>query len=313
MTKTKSAPKKDQNLNPPDMESPATECKEIYLESPPSLAEFQRTLYCAYRSHDDYGYLCVTSSMDGSTWYTPPSKCKDIEMGSAPSLAAFGDKLYCAFKKKTDDCFLCVTFSPNGSDWYAPAIECKGIKIQGTPSLAVFNNKLYCAFKSNDLRNALYITYSEDGKHWMEPATELSGIQMGFETSPSLAVFNNRLYCAIRSNDPRNELYVSSSSDGSTWTTPAIEVVGVFMGSSPSLAASNQGLYCAFLANDPRNILYITTSEDGKHWLTPQDYPDIKSGSRFALAYWSGQSREKLTCAFKSYDWRNVMYATSSK
>ncbi|OBQ09394.1 MAG: hypothetical protein AN482_11755, partial [Anabaena sp. LE011-02] len=63
---------------------------------------------------------------------------------------------------------------------------------------------------------------------WTTPAKGYPGIT--FQGSPTMTVFNNKLYIAFKANDSSNTLYVTSSSDGVNWTTPAKGYPGIVLG-----------------------------------------------------------------------------------
>ena len=138
------------------------------------------------------------------------------------------------------------------------------------------------------------------------PAPTLSpNVAMG--TAPSFATFNGKLYAAFRSNDSRNILFVTSSTDGVDF--PAATAYPNFqMGSAPSLAVFNNKLYVAFEANDAGHALYITSSTDGVNFATATGYGNIQIGSAPSLAAYNG----KLYLAFKANDASNDLWIGQS-
>ncbi len=128
------------------------------------------------------------------------------------------------------------------------------------------------------------------------PTPTLSpNVAMG--SAPSFASFNGKLYAAFRSNDSRNILYITSSTDGVNF--PAATGYPNFqMGSAPSLAVFNNKLYVAFQANDPGHALYITSSSDGANFAAATGYGNITIGSAPSLATYNG----KLYLAFQAND-----------
>ena len=112
-------------------------------------------------------------------------------------------------------------------------------------------------------------------------ATESPNVSMG--SAPSFATFNGKLYAAYRSNDSRNVLYISTSTDGVDFNT-GTGYTNITMGSAPSLAVFNGKLCLAFQANDPSHDLYVTSSSDGVNFATPTGYSGITIGSAPSLA-----------------------------
>ena len=105
------------------------------------------------------------------------------------------------------------------------------------PALAEFGGRLYCAFQE-DGAHRLMVLNSSDGNIWTtflpsDPgagslAVGVAGILIG--SAPALAVFNGRLYCAFQANDPSHTLFVTSSSDGDHWQSPANRIPGIAIG-----------------------------------------------------------------------------------
>ena len=126
-------------------------------------------------------------------------------------------------------------------------------------------------------------------------------------SSPSLALFNGRLYAAFRSNDTRNVLYVASSGDGVNFG-PAQAYPQFQMGSAPSLAVFNNRLYLGFQANDPGHVLFITSSTDGVNFVAASGKTNIQIGSAPSLAAFNG----RLFAAFKANDSGNALWIVNS-
>lgn len=128
------------------------------------------------------------------------------------------------------------------------------------------------------------------------PTPTLSAnVAMG--TPPSFASFNGKLYAGFRSNDTRNILFISTSTDGVTFGA-GTGYSNFQMGSAPSLAVFNNKLYVAFQANDSGHALYITSSSDGVNFSAATGYPNITIGSAPSLAAYNG----KLYVAFQAND-----------
>ncbi len=132
-----------------------------------------------------------------------------------------------------------------------------------------------------------------------------AGVAMG--TAPSFAVFNGKLYAAFRSNDSRNILFVTSSTDGVNFPA-ATGYTNIMMGSAPSLAVFNNKLYVAFQANDPSHELFVTSSTDGVNFPAAQGYGNIQIGGAPSLAAYNG----KLYMAFQANDAGNAIWIGQS-
>ena len=126
-------------------------------------------------------------------------------------------------------------------------------------------------------------------------ATASPNVAMG--SAPSFAAFNGKLYAAYRSNDSRNILFISTSTDGVNFSA-GTGYANIQMGSAPSLAVFNNKLYVAFQANDASHDLFIASSSDGVTFPTVIGYPNIQIGSAPSLAALNGT----LYIAFKAND-----------
>lgn len=137
------------------------------------------------------------------------------------------------------------------------------------------------------------------------PATASPNIAMG--SAPSFANFNGKLYAAFRSNDSRNILFISTSTDGVNFS-PGAPYANFQMGSAPSLAVFNNRLYVAFQANDPSHELFITSSSDGVNFTSAKGYGNIQMGGAPSLAALNGM----LYLAFKANDSGNAIWLGQS-
>ena len=75
---------------------------------------------------------------------------------------------------------------------------------------------------------------------------------------PSLADFKNTLYCVYKANDSSNALWVTSTGDGASWSTPN-KIPNQSTSAGPALADFKNTLYCVYQANDSSNALWVTT------------------------------------------------------
>ena len=72
-----------------------------------------------------------------------------------------------------------------------------------------------------------------------------------------MAAANGHLVVAFRADDPGNQLYVTSSTDGVTFISPAYRYQQVVMGTDPAMAASDSGkLNVLFGADDRWHTLF---------------------------------------------------------
>ena len=243
----------------------------------PAVVGYNQALYLAFRSDGagaDAHQLVVVR-------YAAPTALRqtfdDILMGGAPALAVFNGLLYCAFQSNDNLGQLFVTHNFANDVWLEPAQQIPGNQTASRPALAAFNGQLYCAYQANDGTGALTVISSADGENWSNPPLSFNNILMA--GAPALAEFNGALYCAFQERAPGGGpgLFVTSTTDGQNWVSPAQLAPGQQLRGAPVLAAFRGRLYCAYRgppSGPTPNIssLGVTTSLDGANWDPPTLY-----------------------------------------
>jgi hypothetical protein len=206
-----------------------------------------------------------------------------------------------AFISNDDGNNVLVSSSLNGSSW-SVNLDMNQASNGSAPSLAVFNRRLWAAFIANDGGQNVLICTSTDSVIWTSdpsnPSPTSTNIDIGQASngsSPSLAVFDGKLWVAFIANDSGNNVLVCSSSDGVNWGT--IQGIGkntdigqASNGSSPSLAVFDGKLWVAFIANDSGQNVLVCESSDGVIWGTSKgagkntDIGQASNGQAPALA-----------------------------
>ena len=111
------------------------------------------------------------------------------------------------------------------------------------------------------------------------------------------------LTAAYVANNPSNQLLVSSSADGRTWSGNELVAAGESSKTAPALAAFGNRLYLAFVANNSSNQLLICSSADGRTWTgnspigheSSQTAPSLAVfGNRLYVAYVANNSSNQL-------------------
>src|SRR5258708_3250310 len=79
-------------------------------QAAPGVADFNNTLYCAFRGEGSETQLYYTTTSDGKQWSSPASigSCRSQE---EPAMAVLNKTLYCVFKGATDSQFYYTTTS----------------------------------------------------------------------------------------------------------------------------------------------------------------------------------------------------------
>ncbi len=116
-------------------------------------------------------------------------------------------------------------------------------------------------------------------------------------SKPSMAYFNNALFVGFRSDDSRNQLFVTSTAFGQPYSA-ATGYANIHMGSAPALAVFNHQLFVGFKANDSSNEFFITSSTTGGNFPTATGYSNLLMGSAPSLIAFNHQ----LILAFQAND-----------
>jgi hypothetical protein len=135
-------------------------------------------------------------------------------------------------------------------------------------------------------------------------AVGLPAVQM-LQIGPSVAFFNGSVFAAFQKYGTSNEIYIMSSSNTNSWTTPVY--TGLQSGSGTALAAFNGKLYLALQQNNSNHDLFFASSTNGTTF-TATDYSNIKLGGVPALAVFNN----RLYLAFQSNDSSHTLSLTST-
>jgi hypothetical protein len=238
-------------------------------------------------------YASNVEGLQNAIAWSNPQQISGVSMSLSPSAASTPNGLYCAFEKYEQDdrsAVLQYISSPNGSDWSNPG-AIPNASIADSPALTDYSGTLYCAYQlygSDYHSGRLYMIGSADGSTWGQPE-QVAGASISL--SPALATFNNVLYCAYQGyerDDRSGKLFLGSSQDGVTWTTP-VQISGVSMSNSPALAAFNNSLYCAYQGYGPNGQLMYTSSSDCATWSTPSPIAAAQMSESPALVVFNGR------------------------
>lgn len=174
----------------------------------------------------------------------------------------------------------------------------------------------YLFYKANDDSNYIYKTRSIDGKTW-PVGSKLNGIDKT-PNAVSGCVFTNKmgqkeLYLFFRANDEYNGIYMTHSSDGTTWpqavvpntNNTTVETVGActFNG------GNGESIYIFWRAEDDTNTIYYSSSDDGRVWPDgkPINNKDNTPGSLCACVF-----KKQLFLFWMASDGSNLIYYTKS-
>ncbi|MCU0286907.1 MAG: C39 family peptidase [Acidobacteria bacterium] len=167
------------------------------------------------------------------------------------------------------------------------------------PTFVGFNTKLYYFFKKVD--NTISYMRSDDGGF----------IYYGFYTCPGTTshsvageVFNGKMYVVYKSATT-NDIYLTNSTDGSTWSTPAV-ITGKTTSVAPALTVFNSKLQLVTKGATNNNI-YVCATSDGTTWSTSYQVPNATTPEYPSTTVFNG----KIYVAFKG-DGNNNIYIMNS-
>jgi len=176
-------------------------------------------------------------------------------------------------------------------------------------------NYLWTAFIADNGSNDILAASSADGVNW----TPSVPINQTSPFTPSLALFDGKLYVAFITNDvdsatgvPSNRIFLCSTTDGVSWDSAIF--FHQYSQCAPSLAVWNGKLHVAFVANDPSNRLlvnYSSTPDDPTSWRATVPVNQTSASAPSLAAYGpSGQTGE-LYLAFVAENGSNDIFVCS--
>ncbi|MFD8992244.1 sialidase family protein [Streptomyces goshikiensis] len=201
-------------------------------------------------------------------------------------------------KGPKDDANLYWTvFEPGGDKGWSEDTMFAAHGSAAHPALAVFRDKLYCVHRgqgvSGEDADLWWTVYDPAAKGGWSPDTKFPA--HGSHSGPTLAVFNNKLYCAHRGNkDPYLWL---TSFDGTQWS-PDRQIPSSGSTAGPALTVFKGRLYMAFKGHTDSDI-WVTSTADGQSWTSPKAIPQHGTAASPALAVY----KDKLYCVTRGgYD-----------
>jgi hypothetical protein len=207
--------------------------------------------------------IYIGTSIDGTAWPEPTRLWSDNKWQTSSSLAlcAAGETLYVAALGLNGEVY--VGKSTDGSTWSSPASIGK-FSTAMPPSLASFKGKLYLGLV--DANGVFNVASSTDGKQWSSP-TPVVPTWWLTPCGVSLAALGDTLYAVIIGQGTNN-IYLSTSKDGITWSRPAQIFTSFSTNNAVSLVAINNLLVFALVGLD--QYPYVTSSSDGgTTWTSP--------------------------------------------
>lgn len=205
----------------------------------PAATVFNGKIYVAYTKS---GVVYITSSANGSTWSTPAaasiSGSPGIDSSYKPGLTQYGTSLYLSFIGSSGTTAY-VASSADGIDFSNVQSVLSYYPISSAASVAVYNNTLYVSFTTMANHYPLLANYTT-ATGWNY--TIDYGLEIG--NDPSLVVYNSALFIGGKSNYSEDNLWMTGTYNGSTFSTAT--GYGQMLLQSPALALFGNNIWeCA--------------------------------------------------------------------
>lgn len=262
---------------------------------------------------------------------TGTSSARSSQSSSAPAFSVDTSNLPC---RNADSYLLIKTY--DGSD---QAMH---------PKVLYFKNgwngwKYWMSYTSYPHSNAKYenpsIAVSQDGISWQTPDGLTNPVikapadvnKGGYNSDPELVMNGKTMQLWYRNNPAnkagngvdlsQNRIYMISSTNGTKWSAPQLELNGNYRYYSPAVLY-DEGKYKVWFSNDNGDILY-TESADLKNWSSPvvtelrapnwnawhQDI--IKTNGQYKIVYSAYNTTNKDARGNVRHDYQCLFYAVS--
>jgi len=299
----------------------AWQVPNVQIGSDPAMAVFNGILYIAFRADDPSNDVWIASSSDGVNFSSQVLAGQTMGGYGAPALVVSNNVLYYIYGANDSDNEMLVSATTDGSTWQGPAAYLNDQMSYLGPGAAAFGDGISIGFQSNDSRQVLFVTSkATEAISYTGPSDPGgSGPQDGFAptaneqpndamaTKPALASFDGSLYVAFQGVAADNDLYVTSSPNGSNLPA-AIRYTNLQSSSAPAMATFNSKLYIAFRGLNAANDFYITSSPSGNNFPAATRYTNIQMGGAPALAVFNNQ----LCASFQANDPGHTLHVTCS-
>ncbi len=137
----------------------------VKLGSAPALANFNGTLYIAFKADDTSNSVFIGSSSDGVNFTANPLPNQTMNWNSSPALVGANGLLYCIYVANDAENEMVVTSSSDGSTWSAPAVYSNILMSDQGPGAAATSNgssskplnDLFVGFQAQDGTGDLFM------------------------------------------------------------------------------------------------------------------------------------------------------------
>ncbi|EFA85775.1 hypothetical protein PPL_01005 [Heterostelium album PN500] len=233
----------------------------------PAYIQLGGTVYCIHHGYENNHELWYTKSNDLITW-TADAQFVDVQTTFSPAAIVFNSIIYGFHNGSPNSSgdLNYVKVTGNSVTQDNPIHGLPEWKSSNSPSATVFNNLMYLAYHGPNNNGKLLLASSPDGVASNWSYKEVPGITI--TGSPSMATFNGKIYIVFRNTALGNGVYVTSTSDTNTWTTPTL-IPNVQVSGDPKLTATANKL--VLVHRHPTNAkLHVVTCNNLGVWSADQ-------------------------------------------
>ncbi len=162
-------------------------------------AAFGNYLYFAFTNEDDNTLLINRMDAQGNWTPSPLPGITDNNQFSFHTLVVFNNSLYCAYSDTTHN--LLLSSSADGASWNS--VPNPNLTSNAGFALAAFGNGLYCVYGGDG--NLVMSQMDKNGK-WTYIGQVSNDGDLEVYVPPTLAVFNQKLYCAYMLKNRRMQI-----------------------------------------------------------------------------------------------------------
>lgn len=182
-------------------------------------------LYIACRGEvDDHRLFWATFDGKGeSPQFSPANLLDDRASQSSPALAVFHDKLYMAFRGPLDDHRLfwaTLELQKNIPPNWSPPQVVNNSGSSSAPALAVFQDQLYMACRGVETDHRLFWAIFDENSNPPQFVFQPVLDDRASSDGPALAVFQDKLYMAMRGSADDHRLFWATFDGTPPWSTP---------------------------------------------------------------------------------------------
>jgi hypothetical protein len=223
-------------------------------------------LYVAVGFIASNGIAVYSTSSDGVNWSAPTVMPGSPAVAYMTAIAVNSSGLFVATGRNSLNYPLIAT-SSNGTTWTTPTSIISSVLNQ--PAIAVNSSGLF-VLTGYDTSSRAVFTYSTNGTTWTNGFAYFNGSTSVFQVR-GIAVNSSGRFVAVGNGvGPNNLGLFTTSTNGTTWTTPAVMNNSGATFVAQSVTVNSSGLFIAVGYNASIQC-NCATSSNGTTWTSPTD------------------------------------------